>query len=574
MPEPTVRRAGARRRWLTGVFMILALIVAFPLFRALYEAFDLFGLPGALGILLLLAVVLGAAWFVHLFRTYGGRIGPVARSIAGSFGEAFTANPYLARLGRWLHGPAMFIRRRLSRDSPSGLYLTSGVTASVLLLVAFGSITTQVLHHGALAEADVRLTNLSDLLHHGARVRAATFFSLIGGATFRIPLALIFFAIIWVRRPTLRPLIGAVIVLVVAPLASDIGRILVRRPRPNVGASALPGSFSFPSGHAAGAAGVFAYLAYLGIGATRRLRTNIAIALAAGVAIIGVAYSRVVLGFHWTSDVLAGSVLGLAVAAGAATWVGLREGMPLSRARPARAIRAVLWLFLVALVGWAGTDAWTNPRHAPVLVPSPAIRLDTLEVSESTLQRFPLHSETLTGREMEPVGLIFVGTRQRIREAFASAGWSQADPVNLHTLLHVYSAGLRNRPYPTAPVTPAFLAGRPQDLAFEKAVLAGSIRQRHHIRIWWSGYALAEGAPIWLATASLDDRVEIKRTTLLPNHHIAPDIDTERDFIARELAGTGLVSLQTELQAVPPELGTNAAGDPFFTYGKAILVAL
>jgi undecaprenyl-diphosphatase len=554
--------------------MILALIVAFPVFRALYEAFDLFGLPGALGILLLLAVVLGSAWLVHLFGTYGGQITSIVRSIAGSLGEALAANPYLARLGRRLHGPAMFIRRRLSRASPSGLYLTAGVTATVLLLVGFGSITTQVLHHGALAEADVRLANLSDLLHRGARVRAATFFSLLGGATFRIPVAVVIFAIIWVRRPTLRPLIGTVIVLVVAPLASDVGRILVRRPRPSVGASALPGSFSFPSGHAAGAAGAFGYLAYLGIGGTRRLWTNIAIALAAGVAIIGVGYSRVVLGFHWTSDVLAGSVLGLAVAAGAATWVGLREGTPLSRARSTRAIRAVLSLALVALVGWAGVDAWTNPRHAPVLPPLPAIRLDTLEVSESRLQRFPLHSETLTGREMEPVGLVFIGTRQQIQEAFTSAGWSLADPVNLHTLLHVYSAGLRNRPYPTAPVTPAFLAGRPQDLAFEKAVLAGSIRQRHHIRIWWSGYTLVEGTPIWLATASLDDRVEIKWTTLLPNHHIAPDIDTERDYIARELASTGLVSGETELQAVPPEFGTNAAGDPFFTYGKAIVIAL
>ena len=554
--------------------MALGLIVAFPLFRALYEAFDLFGLPGALGVLLLLAVVLGAAWLVHLFRTYGGQIAPIARSIAGSLSEAFTANPYLSRLGRWLHGPASFLRRRLSRDSPSGLYLTAGVTTTVLLLLGFGSITTQVLHHGALAEADVRLANLSDLLHRGARVRAATFFTLLGGATFRIPLALIFFAIIWVRRPALRPLIGTVIILVVAPLASDIGRILLRRPRPNVGASALPGSFSFPSGHAAGAAGAFAYLAYLGIGATRRLRTHIAIALAAGIAIIGVGYSRVVLGFHWTSDVLAGSVLGLAVAAGAATWVGLREGMLLFRARPNRAVRAALWLVLVALVGLAGAGAWTHPRHAPVLLPLPAIQLNSAEVSESTLHRFPLYSETLTGREMEPVGLIFVGTKQRIQEAFASAGWSQADPVNLHTLLRVYSAGLRNHPYPAAPVTPAFLAGRPQDLSFEKAVVAGSIRQRHHIRIWSSGYSLDDGTPIWLATASLDDRVEIKRTTLLPNHHIAPDIDTERDFIARELAGTGLVNEETELRAVPPELGTNAAGDPFFTYGKAIVVAL
>jgi len=556
------------------VLLVLAVIVAFPVFRALYRAFDLFGLPGPLGLLLLLAAVLGVAGLVHLFRTFGGWIAPVARSVAGSFGEAFAANPYLTRLGGWLRGPARLVRHRLSSKSPQGQFLSAGVGATVLLLLSFGSITTQVLQHGALVQADVRLANLSDLLHHGERARVATFFSLLGGAGFRIPVSVVLFAIIWVRKPTLRPLIGMVIVLIVGPLASDLGRILVRRPRPTVGASALPGSFSFPSGHAAGAGAAFGYLAYLGVRATKRLRAHVGIAFAAGVVILGVGYSRVVLGFHWASDVLAGTVLGLAVAAGAATWVGLKEGTPLSWVRLQRAIRAVLVAALLALVGLAGVDAWTNPKHTPVLLPLPAIRLDDFEVSESTLVHFPLHSETLTGRQMEPVGLIFVGTKEQIQAAFASAGWTQADPVNLHTLVHVYSAALRNRPYPSAPVTPAFLGGRPQDLAFEKAVVAGSVRQRHHIRIWWSGFTLADGAPIWLATASLDDRVEIKRTTLLPNHHIAPDIDTERDFIAREVAGTGLVKRQSELQAVPPELGTNAAGDAFFTYGKAVVVVL
>src|SRR5438128_3997262 len=150
MPRGSVRRTRARRRWLTGVLLVLALIVAVPTFRALYQAFDLFGLPGALGLLLLVAAILAVAWLVHLFRTYGAWIAPIARSIARSFGEAFAANLYLAKLGPWLRGPARLVRRRLSRRSPNGLFLTVGVTATVLLLFAFASITTQVLHHGAL----------------------------------------------------------------------------------------------------------------------------------------------------------------------------------------------------------------------------------------------------------------------------------------------------------------------------------------------------------------------------------------------------------------------------------------
>ena len=123
-------------------------------------------------------------------------------------------------------------------------------------------------------------------------------------------------------------------------------------------------------------------------------------------------------------------------------------------------------------------------------------------------------------------------------------------------------------------MTPAFLAGRPQDLAFELAVHAGSVSERHHTRIWASGFALSDGTPIWVATASLDDRVEIKFPVILPNHHIAPAIDLERDYIARSLEATGLVASEARVHAVPPELGTNAAGDPFFTYGVAVVIDL
>ncbi len=566
--------AANRHRWRTGLLLLTSLILAVPVFRALYQAFDLFGLPGAIGILLVLAAVLGVAWVVHLVRTYAGLLAPVARSIAGSLREAFVANPYLARAGRSLARPWRVVRRRLSRRSPTGLFLTGGVAMTLALVLAFVSITAQVVHHGALAQADVRLENLSNLLHHGARVRAATFFSLLGGATVRIPVSILVFGILWVRRRALRPLVGMAAVLVLGPLASDIGRIVVKRPRPLVGATALPGGFSFPSGHAAGAAAAFAFLGYLGIRATSRLRTHIAIALSAGIAILGVGYSRVVLGFHWTSDVLAGTVLGLVVAVAAATWVGLREDTPRVYTRRAGMIQAALSLLVVALVAVAAIDAWTNPRRAPAILPLPPTQLAALEVDATILPRLALHSETLTGRQMEPVGLIFVGTKAEIEAAFAAAGWSLADPVDLHTLLHVYSAGLRNRPYPTAPVTPAFLGRRPQDRAFEKAVVPGSVREPHHSRLWYPGFPLADGSPIWLATASLDDRVEIKRTTLLPNHHIAPDIDTERDFIAAALRATGLTRPVTQIQVVPPELGTNAAGDPFFTYGKADIIDL
>ena len=104
---------------------------------------------------------------------------------------------------------------------------------------------------------------------------------------------------------------------------------------------------------------------------------------------------------------------------------------------------------------------------------------------------------------MEPATLVFVGTRTQVEAAFTATGWSEAAPVNIHTVLHLYSAGIHHTADPTAPVTPAFLVGRPQDMAFELAVDAGSVSKRHHTRVWASGFARSDGTPIWVATASL-----------------------------------------------------------------------
>jgi hypothetical protein len=382
------------------------------------------------------------------------------------------------------------------------------------------------------------------------------------------------FGVLWFRRPGLRPFVGLVAVLILGPALSDLVRIIVRRPRPWVGALALGGSYSFPSGHAAGASAAFGYLAYLGIRATRTLRVQVGIALVAATLTIGVAYSRVVLGFHWTSDVVAGTVLGLAVATAAATWVGLATWPERGRHRSGSLLQGTAVALALGLVALTAVRAVRDPQHAPALRPRPVSRLAEATVGPATIAHLPLRSETVTGRAMEPATLVFVGTRTEVEAAFTSAGWSEAAPVNIHTVLHLYSAGIHHTADPTAPVTPAFLAGRPQDMAFELAIDAGSVSTRHHTRVWASGFALSDGTPIWVATASLDDRVEIKFPVPIPNHHIAPAIDLERDFIARSLAATGLVKAETRIQAVPPEFGTNAAGDPFFTYGVAIDIDL
>lgn len=88
------------------------------------------------------------------------------------------------------------------------------------------------------------------------------------------------------------------------------------RPRPSgVSAIPLPGSSSFPSGHASGAVVTFGVLAALA--AERWPRWRYPFWAVAAVLAFGIGASRVVLGVHYSTDVLAGWCLGLAWLAGA-----------------------------------------------------------------------------------------------------------------------------------------------------------------------------------------------------------------------------------------------------------------
>ncbi|MCU1346670.1 MAG: phosphatase family protein, partial [Acidimicrobiia bacterium] len=83
----------------------------------------------------------------------------------------------------------------------------------------------------------------------------------------------------------------------------------VQRQRPAIDALVHASGTSFPSGHSAAAAGTWAALAFL---AGRHLRGpgRILVAVLAVVVAVMVAASRVLLGVHWLTDVVAGLFVG------------------------------------------------------------------------------------------------------------------------------------------------------------------------------------------------------------------------------------------------------------------------
>jgi undecaprenyl-diphosphatase len=191
------------------------------------------------------------------------------------------------------------------------------VTAGVLffaLLVAV-AIEGAVPDHpdSAVVEAAHRAA-----LHHAslrAAARAATSF---GSPWVATSLAAVAVIGLWMGR--LRREAAAVgTSRLLTQAATTVTKRAIARPRPHWAYPVAHASgYSFPSGHAAAAASVYLPIALVAWPYLRRQAYRWAVALSTVALSVTVAASRVLLGVHYPSDVLAGLALGVAVAAG--TW--------------------------------------------------------------------------------------------------------------------------------------------------------------------------------------------------------------------------------------------------------------
>jgi hypothetical protein len=193
---------------------------------------------------------------------------------------------------------------------------------------------------------------------------------------------------------------------------------------------------------------------------------------------------------------------------------------------------------------------WRHYEHLPAMASMP------------TTTRAP------NGLPGDPLNVALVGSEVEIQRAFAAAGWNPADPITWRSSLGIARSVVLDRPDPDAPVSDLLLFGRRQDLAFEKDVGA-SARERNHVRFWRTDIRAEGDRPVWVGGATFDRGVGLSHTTGQITHHIAADIDTERDTLMRDLAAAGRLVALYDVTGVGPTLnGRNGGGDRYFTDGE------
>lgn len=176
-------------------------------------------------------------------------------------------------------------------------------------------------------------------------------------------------------------------------------------------------------------------------------------------------------------------------------------------------------------------------------------------------------TKTGTGIPGDPLNIALVGSEADVVKALLAAGWDPATPLSFDSSVRIAVDTVIDRPDPNAPVSSLYLFGRKEDLAFEKPI-GNSPRERHHVRLWRSPETKHD-RPLWLCSATHDIGVELSHTTGQVTHHIAPDVDAERDFLLAELTAAKHVldvrwvdGYQTVLR------GRNGGGDPWHTDGR------
>jgi len=184
------------------------------------------------------------------------------------------------------------------------------------------------------------------------------------------------------------------------------------------------------------------------------------------------------------------------------------------------------------------------------------------------MENDPKMTQTGAGLAGDPLNVGLVGSKEEVIRALLDAGWFPADPLSVRSSLGIAKSVVFDRPDPDAPVSNLYLWGRRQDLAFEQPV-GSSAKERHHVRLWMSENKTKTGRDLWLGDASFDRSVGVSYTTGEITHHIAPDIDAERDKLMADLTRAGQLKEIYQVTGVGATLtGRNGGGDWYYTDGE------
>jgi undecaprenyl-diphosphatase len=179
-------------------------------------------------------------------------------------------------------------------------------------IAAFAALASDLHWHGPVTRADIPISVWFHLRAQPALIRLATAMSHMHSTLGLCLMALVAgAALVWCRQTVWLPLLA--LCVPGGLILNDLVKHLFQRARPSFDSSPLPlASYSFPSGHTAGATVWWGFALLVWFAWEKRPGPRAAGCAVALIMVVLTGLSRMVLGLHYLSDVLAAAAEGAA----------------------------------------------------------------------------------------------------------------------------------------------------------------------------------------------------------------------------------------------------------------------
>ncbi|MEN9406801.1 MAG: hypothetical protein RLZZ455_17 [Candidatus Parcubacteria bacterium] len=181
----------------------------------------------------------------------------------------------------------------------------------LILITTFflADLTKDTLIDNTITEFDRRISQTVYALRTPSLTQFMVFISWLGADFILAVSTVIMIFFTWRKHKSASTLF--LIMLLFGALLNLLLKEIFQRPRPTFDPLFILGSYSFPSGHAMNSFVFYATITYFYYHFTKKIRSTIFLAFVALALISSIGISRIYLGVHYPSDVLAGYLTGL-----------------------------------------------------------------------------------------------------------------------------------------------------------------------------------------------------------------------------------------------------------------------
>jgi undecaprenyl-diphosphatase len=413
-----------------------------------------------------------------------------------------------------------FVVHRFTADHATGICLTIGLTISILFAALFAWFGHSIQISSDLIQLDQRSYDLLAILHH--------------------PWTDLFFATLtWLGSPSVMLILGSfalftliinnrdfsALVLIFGMAGGELFAIMAKnvfarpRPVPLFPDLVLSGA-SFPSVHAFSALLFYGLIVYFLIDTTRNWRgARIFLLLFGSFIVLLIGFSRIYLGLHWLSDVLAGFAL-------AALWLtflitlcetrfryggfNLKRGVRPFKFSPRTkfilmipaALLAVGMIFIL-LEPYLRTISLGRVARSHQLMAPPPLSAD-----------LPYTTQSLWGDPLRPLSLIVITDELTLQQRLTTAGWRPANQVGLDGFKTLLFNLLQGRDQHEATIVPQLVEGQRQHFSFVPAEAGNDPSSLRFLLVWDLGRRTPDGRTFW--GLLVNQQIGVKHLNLMP----------------------------------------------------------